>query len=66
MDQSRLIEIVGNAGVFTHPELGESFSLDHKLIQPSKPALWSNHDVGSSKIVQWPMRFDAVSSCEFG
>ena len=40
MDQNmvRLIEIVGNEGVFTQPELGESFSLDYKLIQPYKPS----------------------------
>src|SRR4030042_5156223 len=55
MDQSRLIEIVGNAGVFTHPELGESFSLDHKLIQPSNPALLVKpRDVSEvQKIVLW-------------
>ena len=55
MDQSRLIEIVGNAGVFSHPELSESFSLDHSLIQPNKPALLVKpRDVEEvQKIVQW-------------
>lgn len=38
-NNSRLKEIVGNAGVIDHPELGESFSLDHKLILPGKPSL---------------------------
>src|SRR4030065_2169865 len=57
MDQnkSRLIEILGNAGVFDHPELGESFSLDHKLILPSKPSLLVKpRDVNEvQKIVLW-------------
>jgi FAD/FMN-containing dehydrogenase len=41
MDQniSRLIDIVGNAGVFKNPEPGESFSLDHRLIVHSKSSL---------------------------
>jgi hypothetical protein len=40
MDQNmvRLIEIVGDEGVLTHPESGESFSLDDKLIHPYKPS----------------------------
>ena len=55
MDQSRLIEIVGNAGVFSHPELGESFSLDHKLILPRMPSLLVKpRDVDEvQKIVLW-------------
>jgi hypothetical protein len=55
MDQSRLIEIVGNAGVFSHPESGASFSLDHSLIQPNRPALLVKpRDVEEvQKIVQW-------------
>src|SRR4030043_44329 len=55
MDQSRLIEIVGNAGVFSHPELSESFSLDQKLIHPSMPSLLVKpRDVDEvQKIVLW-------------
>jgi FAD/FMN-containing dehydrogenase len=57
MDQneSRLKEIVGNAGVFDHPELGESFSLDHMLIHPNKPSLLVKpRDVDEvQKIVLW-------------
>ena len=55
MDQSRLIEIVGNAGVFSHPELSESFSLDQKLILPNMPSvLVKPRDVDEvQKIVLW-------------
>ena len=35
--KARLMEIVGEAGVLDHPEVGESFSLDHDLIPPMKP-----------------------------
>jgi FAD/FMN-containing dehydrogenase len=57
MDQnkSRLVEIVGNAGVFDGPDIGESFSLDHKLILTSKPSLLVKpRDVDEvQKIVLW-------------
>ena len=54
-NKARLIEIVGKTGVFDHPELGESFSLDHKLIQPRKPSLLVKpRDVDDvQKIVLW-------------
>jgi FAD/FMN-containing dehydrogenase len=41
MDQNkaRLMEIVGNEGVFERPELGESFSLAQKLILPRRASL---------------------------
>jgi glycolate oxidase len=53
--QTRLIELVGNAGVFDDPESGESFSLDHKLILPRKPSLLVKpRDVEDiQKIVLW-------------
>jgi FAD/FMN-containing dehydrogenase len=35
--KARLVEIVGKAGVFDNPEIGEPFSLDHNLIPPMKP-----------------------------
>lgn len=35
--KARLMEIVGKAGVFDNPEIGDSFSLDHDLIPPMKP-----------------------------
>jgi len=35
--KARLMEIVGEAGVFDNPEIGEPFSLDHNLIPPMKP-----------------------------
>jgi FAD/FMN-containing dehydrogenase len=54
-NKARLIEIVGNAGVFDHPESGESLSLDHKLIIPRKPSLLVKpRDVEDiQKIVLW-------------
>ncbi len=54
-NKSRLIEIVGNAGVFENPEPGETYSLDHKLNLPSKPTLLVKpRDVDEvQKIVLW-------------
>jgi len=40
MDQiSRLIDIVGNAGVLSHPVLGDTYSLDDRLILHNAPSL---------------------------
>jgi FAD/FMN-containing dehydrogenase len=41
MDEKRaqLTGVVGKAGVFDNPDLGESFSLDQDLIPPMKPCL---------------------------
>ena len=36
--KTRLMEIIGEAGVFDNPEIGESFSLDHQLIPPLTPS----------------------------
>ena len=35
--KSRLTDIVGDGGILTEPEFGDSFSLDHNLIKPFKP-----------------------------
>ncbi|MBC7248652.1 MAG: FAD-binding oxidoreductase [Anaerolineae bacterium] len=35
--RAQLVDIVGEAGVIDHPDVGESFSLDHELIPPLKP-----------------------------
>jgi FAD/FMN-containing dehydrogenase len=40
MDQiSRLIDIVGNAGVMSHPVIGDTYSLDDRLILHNEPSL---------------------------
>jgi len=54
-NKSRLVEIVGKAGVFDHPNLGESFSLDQRLILPISPSLLVRPmDVDEvQKIVLW-------------
>ena len=54
-NKARLIEIVGDVGVFDHPALDNSFSLDHKLIPPRKPSLLVKpRDVDEvQKIVLW-------------
>lgn len=52
---SRLIDIVGNESVFTHPDLGETVSLDHKLVHNYEASLLvkpSNVDQ-VQKIVLW-------------
>jgi FAD/FMN-containing dehydrogenase len=36
--KTQLMEIVGEAGVFDNPEIGEAFSLDHHLIPPLTPS----------------------------
>jgi len=37
-DMMRLIEIVGDEGVFTHPQLGETSPLEHKQITNNPPS----------------------------
>ena len=53
--KARLMEIVGKAGVFDTPEIGESFSLDHNLIPPLKPRFMvkPRDVVEVQKIVLW-------------
>ncbi|MBN1815316.1 MAG: FAD-binding oxidoreductase, partial [Anaerolineae bacterium] len=53
--KARLLDIVGEVGVVDHPEIGESFSLDHDLIPPLKPCLTVKpKDVDEvQKIVLW-------------
>ena len=53
--KARLMEIVGEAGVFDNPEIGESFSLDHNLIPPMKPCFMVKpRDVAEvQKLVLW-------------
>ena len=53
--KARLMEIVGEAGVFDNPEIGESFSLDHDLIPPMQPRFMVKpRDVDEvQKIVLW-------------
>ena len=57
MDQtkSRLTDIVGSAGIYTHPVSGESFSLDNRLIRSFEPALLVRpRDIDEvQKIVRW-------------
>ncbi len=54
-NKARLVEIIGEGGVLDNPELGNSFSLDHKLIPPRKPSLLVKpRDVDEvQKIVLW-------------
>ena len=53
--KARLMQIVGAAGVFDNPEIGESFSLDHDLIPPMRPRFMVKpRDVDEvQKIVLW-------------
>jgi len=53
--KARLMEIVGEAGVSDYPDIGESFSLDHKLIPPMRPRFTVKpRDVDEvQKIVLW-------------
>ncbi len=53
--KAQLMEIVGEAGVFDDPEIGEPVSLDHELIRPLKPRFMVRpRDVDEvQKLVLW-------------